>query len=89
MHLLVFYKDIYQNARSNHQDREDCSLWIIQSYSLAYPADFTEFQHEGVEEERGGGVLEAQIQRYHFVSRRRDLVVGLYGTGNRSCICVL
>jgi hypothetical protein len=24
MHLLVFYKDIYQNARSNHQD----SFWI-------------------------------------------------------------
>jgi hypothetical protein len=24
MHLLVFYKDIYQNARSNHQDFRKC-----------------------------------------------------------------
>jgi hypothetical protein len=28
MHLLVFYKDIYQNARSNHQDYH-MSVWGV------------------------------------------------------------
>jgi hypothetical protein len=33
---------------------EDYILWMIQSYSLSYPADFTEFKHGGLE--GGGGV---------------------------------
>ena len=35
-------------------------MWITQSYSFLYPADFTEFK-QGVEGE-GWGVLEVQLE---------------------------